>query len=99
MPAKLLGLSVLIGSAFLSTWTEIVIALPPPEDLPEEVLRLEIITEGRSPVDGKPLTAAEYAQLQAELARGEFPPELNPKLQELIFLLQIRKLLNDVNPF
>jgi len=36
-------------------------ALPPPEDLPEEILRTEIITEARSPIDGQPLTAAEYA--------------------------------------
>ena len=42
------------------------IALPPPDDLPEEILRTEIITEARSPIDGQPLTAAEYAQLQAQ---------------------------------
>ena len=42
-------------------------ALPPAEDIPEEVLRTEIILEGRSPINGKPLSAAEYEQLQAEL--------------------------------
>ena len=74
-------------------------ALPPPEDIPEEILRTEIITEGRSPIDNKPLTAAEYAELEAELAQREFSPEIDPKLQELIFLLRIRKLINDINPF
>ncbi len=74
-------------------------ALPPPEDIPEEILRTEIITEGRSPIDNKPLTAAEYAELEAELAQREFSPEIAPKLQELIFLLRIRKLVNDINPF
>ena len=39
--------------------------LPPPEDTHEEILRTEIITEARSPIDGELLTAAEYAQLQA----------------------------------
>ncbi len=39
-------------------------ALPPPEDLPEEILRTEIITEARSPIDGQPITPAEYIQLQ-----------------------------------
>ena len=99
MQAKLPRLSVLIGSALSIVSTQLSFALPPPEDLPEEVLRLEIITEGRSPLDGSPLTAAQYAQLQAELGQREFPPELNPQLQELIFLLQIRQLLNEVNPF
>ncbi|MBC6418710.1 MAG: hypothetical protein GDA44_07905 [Prochloron sp. SP5CPC1] len=80
-------------------WVEVAMALPPPEDIPEEILRTEIITEGRSPIDNKPLTAAEYAELEAELAQREFSPEINPKLQELIFLLRIRKLFNDINPF
>ncbi len=78
---------------------EVAMALPPPEDIPEEILRTEIITEGRSPIDNKPLTAAEYAELEAELAQREFSPEINPELQELIFLLRIRKLFNDINPF
>jgi hypothetical protein len=42
------------------------ISLPPPEDLPEEILRTEIITEARSPIDGQPITPAEYAQLQLQ---------------------------------
>ena len=53
------------------------IALPPPEDLPEEILRTEIITEARSPIDGQPITPAEYAKLQLQ------QPELwtdNPNL-------------------
>jgi hypothetical protein len=56
----------LLVSAFWLLGTAEVIALPPPEDLPEEILRTEIITEARSPIDGQPLTAAEYAQLQTQ---------------------------------
>ncbi|MEP0798714.1 hypothetical protein [Funiculus sociatus] len=72
-------------------------ALPPPEEVPEEVLRTEIITEARSPIDGKPITAAEYAQLQAELQTitpGASP--LNPQLRELVFLLRVRQLLRSI---
>ncbi|WP_199295494.1 MULTISPECIES: hypothetical protein [Cyanophyceae] len=72
-------------------------ALPPPEEVPEEVLRTEIITEARSPIDGKPITAAEYAQLQAELQTitpGASP--LNPQLRELVFLLRVRQLLRGI---
>lgn len=75
------------------------IALPPPEDIPEEILRTEIIVEGRSPLDNKPLTASEYEQLKAELAQSKYPPELSPKIRRLIFLLELRKLGRTINPF
>ncbi|MBD0344068.1 MAG: hypothetical protein ICV63_04400 [Coleofasciculus sp. Co-bin14] len=85
-----LGLAVVIPKPALG--------LPPPEDVPEEVLRTEIITQARSPIDGKPLTAAEYAQLQAQLAESPFSPELNPQIRQLIFLLHLRRLLRTVIP-
>jgi hypothetical protein len=73
-------------------------ALPPPEDIPEEILRTEIIITARSPIDGKPLTAAEYAQLQEELQ--VIPPrKLDPKIRDQIFLLRIRKGLLQIFPF
>lgn len=75
------------------------LALPPPEETPEEVLRTEIILEARSPLDGKPLTAAQYAQLQAQLAESPYPPELDSNVQELIFLLNVRKFLQILIPF
>lgn len=74
------------------------VALPPPEDIPEEVLRMEIITEGRSPIDGEPLTAAEYAEIKAQLAENPYPPQINSKLQQLIFLLKVRKMINTFIP-
>ncbi len=73
-------------------------ALPPPEDVPEEVLRTEIILEGRSPLDGQPLTAAEYAELQAQLQEPGFPPPVSPKVRELLFLLRLRGFLNTILP-
>ncbi len=75
------------------------LALPPPEDIPEEILRTEIILEARSPVDGRPLSAAEYAQLQAQLAQSPYPQQLNSEVRQLIFLLQIRKLFKTITPF
>lgn len=75
------------------------IALPSAEDIPEEVLRTEIILEGRSPIDGKPLSASEYEQLQAELKESALDPEINADIQQLIFLLQIRKLFKTIIPF
>ncbi|MGA7936213.1 MAG: hypothetical protein WCA35_21850 [Kovacikia sp.] len=80
--------------------TESVLALPSPADTPEEVLRTEIITGARSPIDGKPLTATEYAQLQAELRAA--PPEkivLAPVIRKQIRLLRLRKFIKTFFPF
>jgi hypothetical protein len=74
------------------------LSLPPPEDIPEEILRTEIITAARSPVDGKPLTAAEYSEIQANLQVVP-PPKLDPKIRENIFLLRLRKGLLQIFPF
>lgn len=72
--------------------------MPLPEDVPEEVLRTEIITIARSPIDGKLLTAAEYAQLRSQVAESIFAPEVDPKFQQLIFLLRLRRLIRTIVP-
>lgn len=75
-------------------------ALPPPEDKPEEVQRTEIITDARSPVDGKPLTATEYAQIQAELrAERPTPNRLNPSIRRIITLIRLRQGIRSILPF
>ena len=68
------------------------LGLPPPEDIPEEILRTEIITEGRSPINGQPLTAAEYAELQQSNTESKFPPQLSSQVQQIIFLLNLLRL-------
>jgi len=73
-------------------------ALPPAEDTPEEILRSEIILDARSPLDGEPLTAAEYAELQAMLAESEYAPTLNTDVRSLIFTLRIRRMLRTLVP-
>ena len=75
------------------------LALPPENELSEEILRSEIILEGRSPIDGKALSAAQYEQLQAELAQTPFSPQIDSNIRQLIFLLQIRKLIKTIIPF
>lgn len=78
---------------------ESVKALPPPEDIPEEILRTEIILSGRSPVDGKPLTAAQYAEIQAQLQTRPTPPKLNPIVRDRIFQLRLLRTLRTFFPF
>jgi hypothetical protein len=75
------------------------VALPPPDDVPEEVSRTEIITEARSPLDNQPLTAAEYAVLEERLATSAYPPQIAPRIRQLIALRRLQKLLQILIPF
>jgi len=74
------------------------IALPPPEDLPEEIARTEIITEARSPLDGSSITAAEYAEQQASLQTAPYPPDAPQRFRDLVLLLQLRRFLRPFLP-
>ncbi|NJN75892.1 MAG: hypothetical protein HC796_06355 [Synechococcaceae cyanobacterium RL_1_2] len=74
------------------------IALPPPEDVPEEILRSQIILEGRSPIDGKPLSAKDYAQLEQELREGKYPPEVSDEIKHIFFLLNLFNFIRIVTP-
>lgn len=99
-PTTQLLILSLLPAIVLPTIAPAAIALPPPEDLPEEVLRSQVITGARSPIDGRPLTAAEYAELQAELATS--PPsqtEVAPQVRRVVNLLKLRKFLKTVFPF
>lgn len=75
-----------------------VAALPPPEDTPEEVLRNRPTFDARSPVDGQPLSAAEYARLQTELQALEANPPLSANVQQTIFLLRILRAVRVLTP-
>ncbi len=69
------------------------------EEIPEEILRTEIITEARSPLTGEPLTATEYAQLEAQLAEPAGSNLVSEDLRYLIFLLQLRRAVKPILPF
>lgn len=88
-----------LGSASLLLLTGSAQALPPAEDIPEEVMRNEIILEARSPLNGEPLTLAEYAELQAELAERIESPTPRSDLRQAIFLLQLRRAARTLLPF
>jgi hypothetical protein len=76
-----------------------VMALPRPDDLPEEYLRTQIIFEARSPITGEILTAADYAELLTSLDQ-EFKRQENTNFtkpyREALFLLRLRKLIKSV---
>ena len=76
-------------------------SIPVDTDIPEEVLRAEIITEARSPIDGKALSATEFAELvvttkrQIELENANVAAN-SPKLKETLTLLRLRGFLRSV---
>jgi hypothetical protein len=88
---------ILAGIGILVSLTG-VMALPSAQDIPEEILRTEIFTQARSPIDGKRLTASEYAQLQAQLLDSP-PPKLDPQIRQQIFLLRILNVFRRLFPF
>ena len=72
------------------------------EDVPEEVLRAEIYTDARSPIDGKLLSAAEYTELLETLrSLDKIPPEnlVSPEIRQVVDLLKLRKFLRQFIPF
>ncbi len=98
---RLLSLNTSVGImlGLMPVCVESAVSLPPPEEIPEEVWRTEIIIEARSPVDGKPLTAAEYAELQAQLQERPIAQPLNSKLEQNIILLRLRRVIRTILPF
>ena len=73
----------------------------PDADIPEEVLRAEIITEARSPIDGKALSAQDFAELvvttKQQLDRDDaIAATTNPKFKEAILLLRLRGFLRSL---
>ncbi len=101
MQKKIAARFSLFTAAFVALTSAIApaFALPPASDPPEEVQRTEVITEARSPVDGKPMTAAEYAELEAHLQESPYPPEISQKYRDLVNLLRLRRAIRSVFPF
>lgn len=75
------------------------LTLPPPDDIPEEVLATEIITEARSPLNNEELTTEEYTTLKTEQAESKYPPQLSSEVRHTVFLLRILNLMRKVSPF
>lgn len=78
---------------------EIHLEVPEFDEIPEEILRTEIITAARSPLTGEPLSAAEYAQLIETLEAPAGNTLVNEQIRYLVFLLQIRRAIRPIVPF
>jgi hypothetical protein len=75
------------------------IALPPPQDVPEEVLRAEMIVEARDR-SGQPIAPGAYAQLQQTIdRRNQDNPQISEDLQSLLLQLRLLSVIKSVIPF
>lgn len=94
------SLRVFLYLALLCLTPQAAWALPPAEDIPEEVLRSQIITGARSTIDGTSLTPAEHEAVQAYLQSLDQPqPQVSRKVRRIINLLKLRKFIKTVLPF
>ncbi len=89
----LAALTTLLLNPYLTLAEPIVL-----EEIPEEILRTEIITTARSPLTGEPLSAREYAALEEQLKTQQGQPEADPALETLLLLLQLRRLGESLFP-
>jgi hypothetical protein len=99
--ARSLLLLVAMVGANLRSEQAVQASTPPLTDIPEEVLRTEIITEARSPIDGSPLSAVEFAELVVEIQEKNDRESAeavanHPKFKELFFLIRLRSFLRSV---
>lgn len=90
---------LLIALGLWATVAGRALALPPMDDIPEEVLRTEVIIQARSPLDGEPLSAADYAVLQDRLRDPNVEAVVSSDLAQLVQLLQLRRVFRPILPF
>ncbi len=104
MPPKIKIQLVKVGlytTTMLSVATSVMANILPDADIPEEVLRAEIITEARSPIDGKALSAQDFAELvvntKQQLDRDDaIAATTNSKFKEAVLLLRLRGFLRSI---
>jgi hypothetical protein len=94
-PNRLAALMVGLGVGI----TPAAMALPPPTDVPEEVLRTEVIVEARDR-SGQPIGPGAYAQLQQAIdRRNQDNPQVAEELQSLLLQLRLLSVIKSVIPF
>ncbi len=97
---SIIFLLLLLQSTFVGLLNPVLAqSIPNPEEVPEEVARLQPIEHARSPEDNRLLTPAEYALLQEELQKAQETQAVSPKLRQLILQLRVRKVIKTIIPF
>lgn len=95
-----LVIATLLSPLPLVQFGALAFALPAAEDVPEEILRTQIVLDARSPIDGKPMTPAEYAAFQTQQQTPYEPPaQLSPQVRGVVGTLRIRRFIKRFLPF
>jgi hypothetical protein len=101
-----MGLALLIGSAVI--WTEEAYAdsgqpqlSPKSEEVPEEVLQIQVGVEANSALTGQAQNVEAHAQERQQLQVGaaDVPPKLSPSIYRAVELLRLRQVLKSLLPF
>jgi hypothetical protein len=71
------------------------------EEVPEEVLQIQVGVEANSPLTGQAQTVETYAREQRQLQVGasEVPAKLAPSVYRAVELLRLRQILKGLLPF
>jgi hypothetical protein len=95
---SLSGLAVQVACAGKGQRPEV---LGASEEVPEEVLQIQVETEANSVLTGQPQTVDAYAQeqRQIQIRTTEVSPRLSPSIYRTMDLLRLRKLLKGLLPF
>jgi hypothetical protein len=74
---------------------------PPTEDVPEEILQIQVIEQSNSQMDGGSRSAHTYAleQKQLRVKAEDVPARIAPEIKQTIDLLRIRKVIKSLLPF
>jgi hypothetical protein len=101
VPRLIRSIALIFTSSSLASPIAIAGSLPPANDIPEEILRAELIIEARSPIDGKPLSATEFAELivrvEQQLARDDAAAATkNSPFKDVLVLIRLRKFLRSL---
>jgi hypothetical protein len=74
---------------------------PMSEDVPEEVLQIQVGVEANSALTGQTQGVEAHAQEQQQLQVGaaEVPPKLSPSIYRAVELLRLRQVLKSLLPF
>jgi hypothetical protein len=112
MVSNLLGLCLPMGLAFLigstAFWKEEAYAdsgqpqfASASEDVPEEVLQIQVGTEANSALTGQAQDVGTHAkeQQQLQVRAADVPPKLSPSIYRAVELLRLRQVLKSLLPF
>jgi hypothetical protein len=101
-----MGLILLMGSTIF--WKEVAYAdsrrpqlSTMSEDVPEEILQIQVGVEANSALTGQAQGVEAHAQEQQQLQVGvaEVPPKLSPSIYRAVELLRLRQVLKSLLPF